>query len=311
MNFYNYDSGKYNHSSWLHSDGVTLFEATELPRGEPITILKKVTGNNALQFVGTLKEPLEFPTSSNNRPHNPHLKGNYLYVSYYEDGVQVFDVSDVTNQNTIKRIAYYDTYPENNGSGYPSNFFGCWGVYPFLASGCILASDLNNGLFTLQLDLPVNEGTSPGKVTLSENADIMFENNNNGIVLRSDKGYCFRIKTDNTGMVYTERIVCHENNIPATRLEKNDIAFNNSDHGVIIKDPDGFCKKIQVSSTGSVVTEAVSCLTNPRHIKMHNSDLIVETYTKGLILKGSNGTCYRITVNNTGNLQVLALTTCP
>jgi choice-of-anchor B domain-containing protein len=311
LNFYNYDAGKYNHSSWLHSDGETLFEATELPRGEPITILKKVNGNQALQFIGFLKEPLEFPIASNNRPHNPHIKGNYLYISYYEDGVQVFDVSDVTNQNTIKRIAYYDTYTQNNGSGYPDNFYGCWGVYPFLNSGCILASDLDNGLFTLKMDLPAPDGFNPGKVTLSNNADVHFENFGTGLVLRSDKGYCFRLKVNSMGQLETQRIVCHVNNQNVAKLEKNDLAFNSATKGIVLKDPDGLCKRVRVNTNGTLYSETVNCLVNSPLIKMENSDLIVETYTKGLILKDVNGFCFRIRVNNSGVLESLLLSTCP
>jgi choice-of-anchor B domain-containing protein len=310
-NFYYYDSGKYNHSSWLHSDGITLFEATELPRAEPLAILRRVPGNSALQFVGTLKEPLEFPMASNNRPHNPHIKDNYLYVSYYEDGVQVFDVSDVTNQNTIKRIAYFDTYHQNNGNGYPSNFFGCWGVYPFLESGCILASDLDNGLFTLKLDMPVSDGTNPGKVSMAKSTDIIFENNSKGLVMRSDKGYCYRLIVDVNGILSTQRIVCHVNNQSVIKLEKNDLAFEDPTNGVILKDISGNCKKIKINTSGTLVTEPLNCSNAHPQIKMQTSDLIIETYTKGLVLKNTNGNCFRITVNNTGNLQVLPLSSCP
>ena len=40
----------------------------------------------------------------------------------------------------------YDTYTQGSGNG----FNGCWGVYPFLPSGTIVASDIDNGLFVLQ-----------------------------------------------------------------------------------------------------------------------------------------------------------------
>jgi hypothetical protein len=64
-------------------------------------------------------------------------------VSYYHDGVQVYDISDPMNP---VNIAYYDTYTQHtNYNGYQ----GCWGVYPFLPSGIILASDFENGLFVL------------------------------------------------------------------------------------------------------------------------------------------------------------------
>lgn len=308
---YYYDSGKYNHSSWLHADGVTLVEATELPRGEPLSVLRKVSGNPSLQLVGTLKEPLEFPVASDSRPHNPHINGNYMYVSCYEDGVQVFDISDVTNQNTIKRVAYYDTYIQNNGSGYPSGFAGCWGVYPYLASGCVLASDINNGFFTMKMALPVSDGNNPGRVSSVKGGDLYFQNAGQSIILRSEKGYCYRLVVDLNGNLATQRTVCHVNNANAVSLENNDIAVSDSDLGLVLQDGTGSCRRFRVNSSGGLVSESMACTEVSRPVTMQNSDLIIETYTKGLILKSTAGTCYRIRVDNGGSFIITSLTSCP
>jgi hypothetical protein len=84
--------------------------------------------------------------------HNPFIKDNYIYTSYYQEGVVVFDM---TNPDSVKKVAQYDTCPENDtishGNIY-SGYNGCWGVYPFLPSGTIIALDMNNGLFVLKLD---------------------------------------------------------------------------------------------------------------------------------------------------------------
>jgi hypothetical protein len=40
-------------------------------------------------------------------PHNPVVMGNKLYVSWYQAGVQVFDITDPTNPI---RKGQYDTY---------------------------------------------------------------------------------------------------------------------------------------------------------------------------------------------------------
>jgi len=81
--------------------------------------------------------------------HNPYIKGDFLYVSYYEDGVYIFDIS---NPKKPKLTAFFDTYPQNNEGEY-NGFYGCWSVYPFLPSGIILASDQRNGLFVLKSDV--------------------------------------------------------------------------------------------------------------------------------------------------------------
>jgi hypothetical protein len=140
----------YNHSSWLIPGGQYLVFAQEVPKGLPLEI---VDIHDDLSTVATIKEPLLAPAHLDNTPHNPFVKGNLLYVSYYEDGVQVFNISDI--QNPV-RVAYYDTEPDNTSySGTNNN----WGVYPFLPSGHIIASDTEHGLFVLSLQasaLPVD-----------------------------------------------------------------------------------------------------------------------------------------------------------
>ncbi len=76
--------------------------------------------------------------------HNPIIKGDRIYLSYYHDGIQIWDMS---NPDSVYRLGYYDTEPNNTTySGYK----GAWGVYPLLPSGIILGSDVVNGLFILE-----------------------------------------------------------------------------------------------------------------------------------------------------------------
>lgn len=141
----------YNHSSWRSGNYLVFADETH-GRG-----LKCVDVSDLSDMVITdiFRSTLLAPSYTNSIVHNPFILGNYCYVSYYHEGVQVFDIS---NPDDVVRIAYYDTYPTNtNYSGYE----GCWGVYPFLPSGRILGSDITNGLFVLQLSfspLPVEWG---------------------------------------------------------------------------------------------------------------------------------------------------------
>jgi choice-of-anchor B domain-containing protein len=75
-------------------------------------------------------------------PHNVHVLGNYLITSYYSDGVTVHDI---THPNNMVLVGQYDTYPAQTTS-----YDGCWGAYPFLNSGLLLATDISEGLFVLQ-----------------------------------------------------------------------------------------------------------------------------------------------------------------
>src|SRR5687768_10960581 len=73
------------------------------------------------------------------------MRGGYYYVSHYRRGVVVFDAS---NPNQLVEVAHFDNYvtPSTNIAGTD----GTWGVYPFLPSGNLLVSDIENGLFVLR-----------------------------------------------------------------------------------------------------------------------------------------------------------------
>jgi len=137
----------YNHSSWLTTDGSYALVAEEVPKGLPLLIVDLAgVNNNDTPVVHSFKEPLLAPTHTNNTPHNPFIVGDLLYLSYYEDGIVVFDISDPLNP---VRVAYYDTSCNSSYSGYNN----VWGCYPFLPSGKILGSDRSTGLYVLEIDL--------------------------------------------------------------------------------------------------------------------------------------------------------------
>lgn len=140
------NTGGYNHSSWVSEDGDFAIYAEEVPIGRPLGVMNlENLDNEFIEIDTTFKFPLN-PNDDNNRPHNPFIRGDYLFCSYYHDGIQVFDVSDPLNPSTA---AYYDTNPSDTAY---AGFEGNWGTYPFLPSGLILASDVSTGLYVLQLD---------------------------------------------------------------------------------------------------------------------------------------------------------------
>lgn len=77
-------------------------------------------------------------------PHNTHYYDGYLVTSYYTDGVVIIDANDPSN---LIKVGSYDTFLSGHGG-----FRGCWGAYPYLPSGLILASDRNSGLYVLDVD---------------------------------------------------------------------------------------------------------------------------------------------------------------
>jgi choice-of-anchor B domain-containing protein len=145
----NYPETGYNHSSWINDDGTKLVMCDETHASDvklvDITDPENISSDDFFTFYSELLGP-SAPGSS--IAHNPFIMGDLAFIAYYHDGVQVFDIS---NPNDIEIVAYYDTYPQNTGYvGYE----GCWGVYPFFPSGMIIASDMNNGLFVLEMGNP-------------------------------------------------------------------------------------------------------------------------------------------------------------
>ncbi len=129
----------YNHSGWLDARGGYYYMADE-NHNKPIKVVQ-VSDFQDIQVVQTMDAGA---THNFSIPHNQIYHNELLFSSYYYDGLQVFDVSDPLQPT---RAYYFDTYLGTNRSSYE----GAWGVYPFLPSGKILVSDMQSGLYILEL----------------------------------------------------------------------------------------------------------------------------------------------------------------
>ena len=59
------------------------------------------------------------------RDHNGFSKGNFYYMSNYQRGLTILDV---TSPNNPSEHAFFDTYPDGDSVSYN----GAWGTYPYL-----------------------------------------------------------------------------------------------------------------------------------------------------------------------------------
>lgn len=156
-----------NHSTWTSEDGNYLYSCRETLDGDlrvydvrdpaqPVLVRAIKTSDLGINAVS---------------PHNPVVMGNYLYISWYQAGIQVFDITDPTFP---RRVAQYDTYqqtfapPEEelnilanpdpwdmvcgtmtDQNSLPTSYNGNWAVFPFLGQNKILAGDMEYGLLVL------------------------------------------------------------------------------------------------------------------------------------------------------------------
>lgn len=139
----------YNHNSWLTRDGRYAYYTEEIPDGRPIRIVDlKDMRSGSIEVVGSFFDqliPSTTPSSIKAIPHNVYIKDDLLFNSQYEDGLLVYDISQPLQP---KLAGWYDTHPQNTKY---DQYKGCWGNYPWLPSGNIVASDMQNGLFMLKL----------------------------------------------------------------------------------------------------------------------------------------------------------------
>lgn len=138
-----YPEKGYNHSSWLSADRNWLVMADET-HGAGVKLVDVRDPSNIR--VRSIFRSALLPGNSGSILHNPFIRDQYVIMAYYHDGIQIFDMS---NPDSVTRVAFYDTYPINtNYSGYQ----GAWGTYPYLPSGNILGADITFGLHVLRAD---------------------------------------------------------------------------------------------------------------------------------------------------------------
>ncbi|MCB9189327.1 MAG: choice-of-anchor B family protein [Flavobacteriales bacterium] len=128
--------GVFAHNLWFSDDGDYVYTTDEITNG----FIGEFDISDPTNIYET--DRIQSSPGDNVIPHNAHFMDNYIITSYYRDGVVIHDVA---NKGNMVEVGNYDTSPSYSGDG----FNGCWGVYPWLPSGNIIASDIENGLHIL------------------------------------------------------------------------------------------------------------------------------------------------------------------
>jgi choice-of-anchor B domain-containing protein len=142
------DTAYYAHNAWPIDERHVLL-------GEEAQIPPQGFGRGSLRVIDfqDLEHPVAvarwYTENAKDDPlitvHNVYVVGVFAYVSHYQDGVRILDVSDPREP---VEVGWYDTFPES-----PRSLFeGCWGVYPFQWNDRIFATDRTHGLFVLRFN---------------------------------------------------------------------------------------------------------------------------------------------------------------
>lgn len=138
-----YTGSAYTHQGWLTGDQRYFLlgdELDELDFGGPT--------RTYIWDVRDLRNPSVLavyrgPTTSTD--HNLYVKGQYVYEANYRSGLRILDARDVSS-GVLKEIAYFDIVPADDEPG----FSGAWSVYPWFASGNVVVSGIEQGLYVLR-----------------------------------------------------------------------------------------------------------------------------------------------------------------
>ncbi len=146
----------YAHQGWLTGDHARLLLNDEFDETHK--------GLNTRTFVWNVSD-LDAPTvqgvyqhATTSIDHNLYVRGLFAFESNYRSGVRVLDVRNASTAN-LSEAAFFDVYPVDD----QPLFNGTWGNYPFFASGTVVASGMEQGLFVLrpQIGLPVRIDYEP------------------------------------------------------------------------------------------------------------------------------------------------------
>lgn len=139
-----FPNARYIHSGWPAADQRYVIVHDEL---DELQIPGLNTSIYTLDLMD-LRQPsivTSYTGPDTTTDHNGYATGNRYFVSHYKRGLVIFDLTD---PRALREVGQFDTFllPAQNNAGTE----GAWGVYPFLPSGTLVVSDIDNGLFVLR-----------------------------------------------------------------------------------------------------------------------------------------------------------------
>jgi choice-of-anchor B domain-containing protein len=156
LQYLSYPNSVYCHQCWPSSDMHWLYLDDELD--------DQTLGLNSTTRVFDISNPLAvtyvttFANGNTSTDHNQYTKGNLIFQSNYRSGLRVKSTSNPGTPTAPVEIAYFDTWPEDDYNTLNS----LWNNYPYFASGVVIGSDIEKGLFAWWVGTPEITFTLPG-----------------------------------------------------------------------------------------------------------------------------------------------------
>ncbi len=135
-----YPGGAYSHQAWLSADRHYLYLNDELD--EP-----SVPTTTHVIDVSDLANPFAVTSFTNGNTsigHNLYFRDGFIYEANYRSGLRIFNGFDPLHPT---EVGFIDTFPTDDAA----NFNGAWSVYPYFPSGTVIISDIERGLFVVDV----------------------------------------------------------------------------------------------------------------------------------------------------------------
>ena len=137
-----YAGSGYVHQGWLTEDHKYFLLDDELDEVDfghnTYTYIWSVADLNAPALMGHYTGPT--PAID----HNLYIRGGYAYEGNYRAGLRILDVTGIAAAQLFE-AGFFDIYPADDAP----EFNGVWNNYPFFASGNVIVSGIEQGLFVL------------------------------------------------------------------------------------------------------------------------------------------------------------------
>jgi choice-of-anchor B domain-containing protein len=125
----------FTHNTWLSTDHKTVFTTDETAAS--YVAAYDISNLSNIKLLDKIRSVSE----QNAIVHNTYILNDYAVTSWYTEGVTIVDAHRPKN---LIQVGQYDTY-----SGAGASFNGAWGVYPYLPSGNLIVSNIEDGLYVL------------------------------------------------------------------------------------------------------------------------------------------------------------------
>ena len=152
-----YAGARYTHQGWLTEDHAHFLVDDELDEyyldHTTRTYIWDLSDLDGPALIGF------YASSTTAIDHNQYVKGDYVYQANYRAGLRILDIRGIASAN-LTEVAYFDIYPSDDAP----HFNGAWSTFPYFASGNVVVSGIEQGLFILR---PTIDATSaPPQVSI-------------------------------------------------------------------------------------------------------------------------------------------------